>query len=237
MSILPTTPTGSVFIRNFDQGVVEEMGSVIRTDTLPDSGGLKRHGYWIDEIFTVPTAVPVIFNNPEVVYEKEIYPAYLITRSTPFEPENMRWHSVKQFEYKAGVPGTDEVVSGSPGVSGFEAVSGFSEVELKQQAWPVAIFYSIACYARYEHEAIPMVKRIMKTFSPYSKVTVFDSLNEKRTYTVFAETGIQDIGELADVADRLKAYSMDIRVEAELDVEDPVVRDTLKQVENSFGRL
>jgi len=236
-SIIPKTPTGNVFIRNFDQGVIEEMGAVIRVDTIPDGTGRLRNGYWIDEVFTAPTAVPVIFNNPEDVFEKKIYPSYLVTRNTPFEAANQRWHSVKSIEYLAGVPGTEETVSGAPGMGSFPAVSGYGQVEVKQQAWPVDIYYGVACYARYEHEAIPMLRRILKTFSPYSKIKVFDSLGEARSYTVFAESGAQDIGEFVDIADRLKAYSMDIRVEAELDVQEPVVRDTVKLVDNRYGPL
>lgn len=234
--MLNDRPTGNVFIRNFDQGVIEELGAVIRTDYLP-TPVRQRRGYWIDEIFTDPMAVPVIFNNPEAIYEKKIYPSYLITRTTPYEPSLVRWHSVKQAEYRAGVSGSEEVVSGTPGVSGFDAVSGFGLLELKPQAWPVDIYYSVACYARYEHEAIPMLKRILKTFPPYSKISLIDSLGENRDYTVFAETAPQDIGEFVDVADRLRGYSLDIRVEGELDVQDPVRVPTVRTVANRIDRL
>lgn len=232
--IIPSTPTGAVFIRNFDQGIVETLGAVVRTDTIVTSGQ-RRRGYWLDEVFATPMAVPVIFNNPEPIFEKLIYPCYLITRNS-LEPAMQRWHSVKQLEYIAGVSGF-EAVSGSPGVSGFEAVSGFSTVEVKEQAWPYDIYYTISCYSRYEYEAIPMVKRILRTYRPYSRIALTDSLSETRHYSVFAETGIQDIGEFVDIADRLKAYSMDIRVEGELDVNDPVIRDTLSGVDNRFGTL
>ena len=231
--MLNTKPTGNVFIRNFDQGVIEEMGAVVRTDVLPSLGNRLRRGYWIDEIFTDPVAVPVIFNNPEDIYEKKIYPSYLITRTTPYEPALVRWQSVKQLEYKAGVSGTEESISGL----GFDTVSGYSEIEVKQQAWPVDIYYSIACYARYEHEAIPMLKRLLKTFSPYSKISLLDSLGEDRTYTVFAETAPQDIGEFIDVADRLRWYSLDIRVEGELDVQEPVRLTTVRTIANRTHRL
>lgn len=224
--VLNTSPTGNVFVRNYDQGIIETLGAVLRTDTLP-SLNLRRSGYWIDEIFTDPTAVPVIFNNPEQIFERKIYPSYSIVRGS-IEPELSRWHSVKQLEYKAGVPGSEEVIGG---------VSGFSSVEVKEQAWPHSIFYSISCYARYEHEAIPMIKRILRTYRPYSKMSLLDSLGETRNYTVFAETGIQDIGEFVDVADRLKAYQIDLRVEGELDVNDPVVRSTVGSITRNFGRL
>jgi len=144
------------------------------------------------------------------------------------EPALNRWLSVKSVEYSSGVSGTDEVIDG---------VSGFSRIEQKEQAWPFDIYYTISCYARYEHEAIPMMKRLLKTFRPYSKIDLTDSLGDNRSYTVFAETGVQDIGEFVDVADRLKAYTIDIRIEGELDVNDPVVRDSIGTVENSLSTL
>lgn len=224
--MLNTSPTGSVFLRNFDQGIIETLGAVVREDTIP-SLGLRRRGYWIDETFTSPTAVPVIFNNPEPIFEKKIYPSYLIRRNSS-EPDLIRWHSVKQLEYIAGVSGSESVSGG---------VSGFGSVEVKAQAWPFNIYYTISCYARYEHEAIPMIRRILKVYRPYSKIDLVDSLNEARSYSVFNETGIQDIGEFVDVADRLKAYSCDIRVEGELDLNDPVTRSTVGDVINNVKVL
>lgn len=222
--ILNTKPTGSVFVRNFDQGIIETLGAVVREDVLT-SLGTRRTGYWIDEVFTAPTAVPVIFNNPEQIFEKKIYPSYLITRNN-IEPDLARWLSVAQIEYRAGVSGTDDVIDG---------VSGFSQVETKAQAWPTSLYYSVSCYARYEHEAVPMLRRLMKVFKPYSKMSLLDSLGEVRDYTVFAQAGASDIGEFVDVADRLKAYALDLRIEGELDLTDPVIVNTVGSVINNLG--
>lgn len=224
--VLNNEPTGDVFIRNFDEGIVKTLGAVARIDTLP-SLNRRINGYWLDETFTDPTAVPVIFNNPEQIFEHKIYPSYHVARSN-IEPALHRWHSVKQLEYIAGVSGTETVVDG---------VSGFTSVETKAQAWPVDIYYAISCYARYEHEAVPMAKRILSVYKPYSKIELTDSLGESRSYTVFAETGLQDIGEVVSVADRLKAYSLDLRVEAELDLQDPITRSTVDSVVNRLGTL
>lgn len=226
MVVLNTNPTGSVFVRNFDQGIIETLGAVVREDFLT-SLNIRRSGYWIDETFTAPTAVPLFFNNPEPIFEKKIYPSYLIVRNS-IVPDLRRWHSVKQLEYMVGVSGTEEVIAG---------VSGYGSVEVKAQAWPFNIFYECSCYARYEHEAIPMMKRLLKTYQPYSRMSLIDSLNEIRKYSVFGESGIEDIGEFVDSADRLKAYSVSIRVEGELDVNDPIIRDTVGTVINNFGKL
>lgn len=210
-----SNPTGTVFVRNFDEGVFKALGAVERTSPQP-LVGRDRKGYWIDEVFTAPTEVPVIFNNPEQIYEHKIYPSYLVRRND-ISPALARWHSVKSFEYVAGVSGFEEI----------DGVSGYSAVEIKPQAWPYDLFYTIACYGRYEHESVPMMRRILKTFPPYSKVFILDSLGESRSYTVFNESGVQDISDFLDIADRVKAYSIDIRIECELDTSDPTIIPTL----------
>lgn len=219
-----SNPTGSVFIRAYDEGMFETLGAVVRTENQTTLGR-ERRGYWIDEVFTAPVQVPVIFNNPEQIYEFKIYPSYFIRRND-IQPALARWHSVKSFEYVSGVSGFESI----------DGVSGFSAVEIKPQAWPHDIFYTVACYARYEHEAIPMIKRILKTFPPYSKVFVRDSLGDVRSYTVFNESGIQDISDFVDVADRLKAYSIDIRIEGELDLVDPITLPTVGSIVKSVNK-
>jgi hypothetical protein len=212
-------PTGSIALRAFDIGIYDALGAVIRTE-LQTTTLRERVGYWIDEIFTAPTAVPVIFNNPEQIYENKIYPSYLVRRND-ISPSLQRWHSIKNMEYWAGVSGFHEV---SPGVSGYSAL------ETKPQAYPYDIFYTIIAYARYEHEAVPMAKRLMKSFPPYGRISVIDSLGQTRVYTVFNESGVQDIGDIVDVADRLKSYSIDIRVEGEIDTFDTSVIPTMETV-------
>ena len=218
-------PTGSVFIRNFDHGIVEWLGGTV-VDMDANNPQNKRRGYAVNVPAAVPPLVPIIFNSPEQIYEGKIYPSFHISRDS-IEPALQRWHSVKQLEYAAGVSGFEEVIGG---------VSGFSKIETKVQAWPFDLFYTISCYARYEHEAIPMLKTILRVFKPYSMINVIDTLGQVRTYTTFAESGVQDIGEFADVADRLKAYSVAVRVEGELDLDDPVIRDTVSQVTNNLNK-
>mgnify|MGYP001254170055 CR=1 FL=1 len=54
--------TGEVFIRNYDQGIVETMNGTVR---IIDN----QKNYFIDIPACTPVAVPVIFLNPEQVFE------------------------------------------------------------------------------------------------------------------------------------------------------------------------
>lgn len=223
--------TGEVFIRNFDKGVADRIGAV---ETIA-----PRRGYYVNILGANPLKVPIIWTNPEQVYEDKIYPSIIINRDA-VEPAFQRWHSVHQIEYMAGVSGTEESVvvggvSGAAGIVGGTTVSGYGKVETKAQAYPYDLFYTISVYARYEHEAQPMIKYILRRFPQYSRIFVIDSLGESRSYSTFGESGIQDLSEIVDVADRVKAYAISFRVEGELDLEDPIVRDTVIEFETSIA--
>lgn len=231
-------PTGEVFIRNYDEGVMAWFGATVQTVSIPPAGVgagrnahiCERSGYFVDIAGANPTKVPVIWNNPEQIYEQKIYPSYQISRDS-VTAAMQRWHSVLQLEYVAGVSGTEEVIQ-----VGSQMVSGFRQIEKKAQAIPYDISYTISAYARYEHEALPMLKHILRRFPPYSRIFVIDSLGDSRSYTVFSDSDVQDNSEYVDVADRLKSYSISIRVEGELDLADPVVLNTAIDFQTSIEK-
>lgn len=80
-----------------------------------------------------------------------------------------------------------------------------------------------------------MVKHLLRVWQPYSKIRLIDSLGEQRTYDVFNEGDVLDIGEIVDVADRVKAYTISVRVEGELDINDPWIRATVAQTTVNTG--
>lgn len=219
--------TGEVFLRNFDQGVIETLGGYIEVPTDPVMikmiGGQKRN-YFID-IPAIASGeqtakVPVIFNNAEGVRSRKVYPSFLIIREDPIPALN-RWHSVGQAEYRVGAQ--DATIEWSRGVS------GYSQYEQKQQDPPFDLMYNIMVQAHLEAHAVPMLKHVMRIYQPYCKVYLKDSLGEQRSYTAYNES-VADIGELIDVADRMKGYSISLRIEAELTLSDPFVKDTMNQL-------
>lgn len=235
MTLKYSQQTGDVFIRAFDQGLVERLlAYVADVPNHPTVG--KRRGYWVDLPTGQPTQIPVIFNNPEQIYEQKILPSFLIAREA-IEPAMQRWHSVKQLQYVHGVPGTEETVKLSSVSGRLDYVSGYSQIETKVQAYPFDIFYAISVYARYEHEAIPMVKHVLRRLPPYSRISVVDTVGDIRRYSAFLEGGVADLGEFSDVTDRTKAYQFTVRVEAELDLTDPVTQSTMLTSEIELGLI
>jgi hypothetical protein len=218
--------TGEVFLRNYDQGVVETMAGYVAT-----LGGNRN--YYIDIPACNPAQVPVIFLNPEQVYEDKIYPSFVMARTGAF-PALQRWHSVGQMEYVFG-----DSVSGVSTITlpDGSSVSGFDQLEMKAQAMPFDLTYDLTCYARYEREAVPMLKHLLRVWQPYSKIKLIDSLGQNRIYNVYNEGDVADLSEIVDVADRVKAYMISIRIEGELDLSDPYVRSTVLQTQQNLGVL
>jgi hypothetical protein len=206
-------PTGLVWIRDFDQGVVETMGGVV----LNTPECKLKNNYYVTIPGVDPALVPVVFNNPEQILESKILPFIHVSRDS-IDPARQRWHSDGAKEYVAGVPGTETVING---------VSGFGSVEYKNQAWPFDITYRITVFARFEREALTMLRFILKKYQVIGLVWVKDSKQEYRSYTTYLESSINDLSEIVDVADRTKAYAITIRVEAELDLHDPIISETV----------
>lgn len=220
-----TKKTGEVFIRNYDQGIIETMGGYIEVPTsklmIEMIGGVKRN-YFIDipeiEYGEQSKKVPVIFGNPQAIRSRKIYPSFLIVRQDPVPAMN-RWHSIGMAEYRVPVNTSNPEWA--------YGVSGYSEMEQKVQDMPFDIVYNINVMALLESQAMAMLRKVMTVYKPYSKINVIDSLGATRTYTAYNES-VNDISELNDVADRMEGYSISVRVECELTLSVPLVSKTMK---------
>lgn len=216
--------TGQIFIRNYDQGIIETMGGFV--DCSPNG---DKKNYYINITGLSSPKVPVIFSNPFQQMEKKILPCFMIQRSD-MRPAMGRWHSVGEKQYRIGVGDIATV-----NISSNRSVSGYEDYETLVQAMPFDIEYTINCLSRYEHEAIFMIKKVLSVYKPYSRIIVKDSLNEIRTYTVFNESSVQDISEIVDIHDRTKAYSVTVRVEGELDLSDPETNMSVLHFKRNFN--
>lgn len=231
--------TGTVFIRNYDQGVIETLGGYI--DTYDISGGSMaftgdsssiancltsncRRSYFIDVPLASPMKVPVIFNKPFPTFESKYLPSFLVTRLDA-SPAMERWHSIGAKQYRIPRGNAVAVV-----LANGDVVSGYEYYEELPQAMPFNLSYTIAAMARYEREAIPMLKKILSVYKPCSKILIKDSLCTERSYTVWNENGFSDISEIVDISDRMKAYSVEIKIEGELDLSDPEINPTALEI-------
>jgi hypothetical protein len=198
-----------------------------------NSNSSCKKNYYINIPEVTPSNIPVIFKNPFAPFEDKIIPSFLIRRLDA-TPAMNRWHSVGATQYRTP---SDNAIFESATLLNGTVVSGWSEYEQLPQAMPFDINYSITAYARYERDAIPMLRKLLSVYKPYSRILVKDSLNTIRTYTVFNDSGFSDDSELVDVTDRTRAYTVSIKIEGELDLSDPEVNTTVLEIEQNTERL
>jgi len=212
---------GDVFVRNFDQGMVETMGSTIRV--MP---GVGVH-YFLDVPGVEPPpnfpGIPVSFTLPEDVHERNKMPWISVSRDD-VATAIQRWH-----------PGMDKYRTAAQGSlpQYLEGNMGFETYESQPQAEPVDLSYTVTVSTTrrsgYAPNALEKLwNYLRKTWKPYGLVIVKDSIGDLRTYNAFRESEY-DATEVIGVSDRVVSMGFTIRVEAELDIEDPVVSKSVRR--------
>jgi len=218
---------GTVGLREFDQGVILTLGGELSQDP-----GIAGDKYYLTGIPGVcppmgEPGVPIVFASPDDRLQEFKFPNIMIRRDN-MEPANQRRHpGLKQ--YRTAAPGAQRL---RYEVFGEVYSEGWSEIEEVTQADPWDLSYSLTITARNRggrlqsgprNQANAILNHVLKRFRAhsYSHLLVVDSVGDKRYYNVFLESvGPQD--EFGEPTDRVIAFSVSIRIEAELDLEDPV---------------
>jgi hypothetical protein len=214
---------GDVWLTDFDRGMLTSLGAAVNAvgdmyvinvpgvSAPPPSGGVNFEG------------IPVYFAFPDEAIDPKILPSFVIRRDD-ITPAMSRWHLGAQ-QYNVPAAGAHAVTLTNPR-TGDVMATGFDAYEDKAQAVPFDILYTIQIRAKYRNnlkvEAMQMLRFAMKRFPPYSTVYVRDSLGDLRSYTAFMESP-SALDTKPDVAGRETNFNLSIRVEAELDLNDPVV--------------
>lgn len=209
--------TGTVSLRDFDQGVVETVGATVVNDN-----------YWLTAVAGIDPppgcpGVPVTFSFPEDVYEKYKLPVLMVRRDD-ISPALQRWHpGTLQYRAPAGVALPARVTMNHA------TREGFDRYEELQQAVPFDLMYSLQISTRYRgalrsrNHMNALLAYVLRVYPPYCRVVLKDSLKSIRTYEAFME-GITPMDDVADVADRTIGMVLTLRIEGELDLHDPQVR-------------
>lgn len=209
--------TGDVFIDDFDRGVIYTLGAELSTDqtmvVIKDLDGVEPAPDY--------EGVPVFFAFPDETVHNKILPSIVVRRDS-IMPAMSRWH-LGALAYNIPAPGARGVTITHP-ITGDVIAQGFDTYERKDQAVPYDILYTIEIRARFRNnlkvESMKMLKYVMKRYQTYTQVGVRDSLGDVRYYDAFNEnpTGV-DI--MPDIAGKEANFNVTLRVEAELDLNDP----------------
>lgn len=217
--------TGTVFLRDFDEGVVRTMGAELIEIQL-DGESVQDYALRVDGV-TGPDGyggyVPVIWQNPEDVYQEGLLPQVVVSR-TSVVPAMARWFP-GGYEYRTPAANARTVTAGN-------GVQGPSMLEFKPWAYPYDITYEIHLRARLRGQSDQMLKKVGQKFWAYGQIYLVDSEGSERGYYAFQES-LDNLDEVADIADRVLGWTISLRCEAELDFNDPYIAPTSPNVVTS----
>ena len=223
--------TGSVFLRNFDEGLVVTIGGELINIEL-DGETVQEYALRVGGV-TGPDQysgmVPIIFQNPEDVYQRAYLPHVVISRSN-IQPAMNRWQ-----------PGGRAymVPAANTGWTMVDGVRVPTLVEIADPAVPFDITYDLHIRARLRAQADLMLRQIGGALGyvlAYATLFLKDSEGDDRSYEAFVES-IDNLDEVAEIADRTIGHTLSVRVEAELDFREPMLRKTCPHLQFNYGMM
>lgn len=231
---------GIVTLRDYDRGIVETLGATVQT--LADD--VPRYFVNVANVTGPPgwPGVPVIFQWPEDTVDHERTP-FIMVRRLNIDPDLVRYHP-GSIQYRAPSTGARRV-QWKPYPQNPDSTyrDGFSDYEARIQATPFEIQYNIVIAAR--HRGAPDQKsqvnallfHVMRVYPPYGVVNVKDSLEDVRGYECFNE-GVRTNDTVQEIQNRYPGFEVNLRVEAELDLSDPVNSISVQQsLTQNFTKL
>jgi hypothetical protein len=108
-------------------------------------------------------------------------------------------------------------------------LQGYGKYEEQEGSYPYDIPYTLTMEAvglGARTKGHTLLLHCMRIFGPHGKVRVVDSLGRERKYWVFGE-GPSELTSIADIRDRTIVYALSLRVQAELDLRLPEVRQAM----------
>lgn len=224
---------GTVYIREFDLGVISTIGGEL-IEILRD--GEAARAYVLDPEHhsalgsmrcegpdEFDQKIPIMFGTPEGAYEKEFFPSVVIRPGDP-QPDWIRWEPGGT-AYKLPADGAKEV-SVTINTQG-DVVNGFDRYEVRGKEVPHNLPYDIELRARKRWQKVAMLHHVQKKL--YDRALFLtDTAGNERSYDLQWE-GFSSADEFAEVADRTLAYIVSILVVGGLDIRDPVVYPSVRE--------
>lgn len=204
--------TGTVSLRAFDEGVIRTLRAV------------EDNAHMVIKSIPGLTLPPgeqglrVTFFFPEDTQEKFKIPGIVLTRDD-ISPAMNRWHP-GSLQYRVPGVGANPVTA--------RGRQGFDRMEELQQAVPFDITYSMMIYTRTRLQGNILLDYILRCYPPYCNVKVQDSEGDYRLYSAWMES-LGMIDDVPEVGNRVIAFAVTLRVEAELDLNDPTTQATVTQ--------
>jgi hypothetical protein len=223
--------TGEVDFVNFIEGMILSLGGrhlqMVESREVPE----ERDVFAVEipglvGVEFLENAVPISLGGGEPEIFRSILPSIKIVQ-TGIDPDMVRWQWATP-AYRVPARGSRAVSVGGR--------SGYSSYEEKKHALPFNLSFSIQARARYMRDALLMEKHIIRRLEPYTWILVRDSNEEMRRYECFLE-GVSTSNDLMDVSDRTILIDNSYRVEAELDIFEPVVKKAVEAFRTNLHQI
>jgi len=210
--------TGTVFLEDFDIGLAETIGAEKVTIEL-DGEDAEVYALRVPGV-TGPEQyhglIPVFMSEPEDSFAENVIPQIILSRGS-VQPAPARGFGGGH-EYMVPAHGSREVASSG-------GLRGPSAVEVKPWARPFDISYDVHLKARLRGQADRMLRAVGKHLPNFGEVSLVDSEGDRRGYLAVVDS-YESLSEINDVADRLLGHTIPVRIEGELDFDDPFIAPT-----------
>ena len=207
---------GEVWLRHYDLGVIETLGAKLIGDR-----------YFLPELndFDPPPGLPgfpVVFSHPEEILQSHKVPVVMVRRDD-FSYQMNRWHP-GTVTYRVPAIGTLPVVSPFP-TDPYVPARGAAKYEQHKQSMPFDLLYTVSILAKSRESmaaAQSILHYVMKIYQVYCRLLVRDSLGDIRSYEAFSDQ-VSPVDQASEIANRMIGFTLSLRIEGELDINDPEV--------------
>lgn len=221
--------TGTVFIEDFDIGLAETIGGE-KVQIELDGEIAEVYALRVPNV-TGPDQcsglVPIVMSDAEDAFSDELLPQIVISRGS-IQPAMARWFGGGH-EYMVPAQGAREVTSSG-------GLKGPSRVEIKGWTYPFDISYDVHLRARLRGQADRILRVVGRRLPAYGQVFLTDSEGDKRGYHAFVDS-YENLAEIGGVAERMHGHTIPVRVEGELDFEEPFEAPTSPNLTVRTGPL
>jgi hypothetical protein len=226
--------SGTVFLEDFDRGIVESLGAELMTIQV-EGGERQQYVCSVTGVEGPPEfkgAVPVFFIVGSSPFTPKWLPCVIIRRTDielAFQNGGQSWG----IQYKQPAPGAQIVVVTMPDAT---TISGPTHKEILERSLPHNIRFDVQAKCRGSaamRDANRLLKFVMRSYPPPgSKVTVKDSLGDSRGYDVIHESYASN-NEVLDLTARDVGWTLTLVIHGELDITEPYSERTVTTLPNT----
>ncbi|CAB4203557.1 hypothetical protein UFOVP1382_169 [uncultured Caudovirales phage] len=220
--------TGTVFLREFDEGVIRTFGGVLQ-DVVVDGGERSEYVVAIAGVVGPPEyhgKLPIYFVVGKSVFRPKRLPALIIRRSdfeVAFQNGGQSW-GIESSVASPGAPTASVMLPNGT------TVTGPTRKTVKPPAAPYNLGYEITVRCRGPsamNDAVLALRHLLGVAEPPGcTIKVIDSAGEERGYDGITQS-IADISEVADALARDAGWTLAITVHGELDLIGPFEQRTV----------